>query len=240
MVTMVTRRRVALVRSVAVSFASASPVPAAPRSPVARRGVRAGAPRPSPRTQVMFEQLRASFRAMLDAARSPDDRRAVLGDMKESVVRARMGVDDLRRGVEEVRRRLEAGRSELDTLVRRRDLAAGIGDQETVQVAERFAGLQRERVAVLEQKLAAQEAELALVEREVAEMTTDLRRATDGVPLRPPGPGAAGARAVDVDPLDPDAGLRAELDALGRRQASTARETDVDARLAELKRRLGR
>jgi hypothetical protein len=46
----------------------------------------------------MFEQLRASFRAMLDAARSPDDRRAVLADMKNSVVRARMGSTTSSRG----------------------------------------------------------------------------------------------------------------------------------------------
>ncbi|MGZ8414353.1 MAG: hypothetical protein ACXWZS_13075 [Gemmatirosa sp.] len=193
----------------------------------------------------MFEQLRASFRAMLDAARSPDDRRAVLADMKDSVVRARMGVDDLRQGVQLAQRRLDEGRAELETIRRRRALAANVGDQETVDIAGRFEALQAERVSVLERKLETQQAELALVEREVAEMTTDLRRAIDGVPLRTPGepsPRAAdaAARAEVDDLLDPDAGLRDEIDALGRRQTRDSREADADARLAELKRRLGK
>ncbi|MDF1505984.1 hypothetical protein [Roseisolibacter sp. H3M3-2] len=193
----------------------------------------------------MFEQLRDSFRAMLDAARSPDDRRAVLADMKNSVVRARMGIDDLKQGVEVARRRLAEGRAELDTIRRRRAMAADIGDQETVGVADRFEALQAERVRVLEQKVAAQEAELALVEREVAEMTVDLRRAIDGVPLRAPGevsPRAAeAAAAAQVDELlDPHAPLREEIDALGRQQARATREADAEARLAALKRRLGK
>ena len=191
----------------------------------------------------MFEQLRASFRAMLDGARSPDDRRAVLADMKQSVVRARMGCDDLRRGVEAARQRLETGRGELDTIRRRRELAAGIGDAETVQVAERFEALQAERVVVLERKLAAQEAELVLVEREVAAMTADLKRALDGVPLRSstsvPGRGPDAHDPATIDPLADD-GLRDAFDALGRDAQRTARESDVDARLEALKRKLGR
>jgi hypothetical protein len=195
----------------------------------------------------MFEQLRASFRAMLDTARSPDDRRAVLADMKDSVVRARMGVDDLRQGLRLAERRLDEGRAELETIRRRRALAANVGDQETVDVADRFEALQAERVNVLERKLETQQAELALVEREVAEMTTDLRRAMDGVPLRASGspgtePGVPGASVggADIDPLDADGALRDEIDALGRRETRASREADADARLAELKRRLGK
>lgn len=195
----------------------------------------------------MFEQLRASFRAMLDAARSPDDRRAVLADMKDSVLRARLGIDDLQRGIELAQRRLDEGRAELETIRRRKTLAANVGDQETVGVAERFEALQAERVSVLERKLETQQAELALVEREVAGMTTDLRRAMDGVPLGDPSSAGApstgsgaGADATGIDPLDPDGVLREEIDALGRRQARASREADADARLAELKRRLGK
>lgn len=197
----------------------------------------------------MFEQLRASFRAMLAAARSPDDRREVLTDMKSSVVRARMGLDDLRSGIAEAERRLAAGRAELDTIRRRRVLAEQIGDAETVSVAERFETLQVERVGVLERKLETQQAELALVEREVAEMTTDLRRAMDGVPLRDvatgetPRQAAAASSAIEAgldDALDPDSTLRSQIDALGRQQTRTSREADADARLAALKRKLGK
>ena len=44
----------------------------------------------------MFEQIRESFRSMLADATAPGERRAVLGEMKETLVRARLGVDDLR------------------------------------------------------------------------------------------------------------------------------------------------
>jgi hypothetical protein len=194
----------------------------------------------------MFEQLRASFRAMLSEARSPDDRRAVLAEMKTSVVRARMGIDDLRKGVEEAGRRLEAGRGELETIRRRRQMAEQIGDAETVSVAQRFEALQVERVDVLTRKLETQQAELSLVEREVAEMTVDLRRAIDGVPLRdgPTGSTAAGSpggigTTLD-DPLDADGVLREQIDALGRQQTRSSREADAEARLAALKRKLGK
>lgn len=193
----------------------------------------------------MFEGLRETFRARLDeTGRSGDARRDVLREMRESLVHARMGVDDLRRGVDECRRRLEVAQGELATTERRRDLAAGIGDRETVDVAERFATTQRERVAVLAQKLAAQEAELALVTREVGEMTAEFQRAQAGVPLRPGTSGGAERdthTAAEVDELlRKDGALQGELDALGRAQARSARESEADVRLAELKRRMGK
>lgn len=237
---------VAHVRDAAVTFQSPLDLPLA--WPARRAGRRLGRRAPSRRPS-MFEQLRASFRAMLAAARSPDDRREVLADMKSSVVRARMGLDDLRTGIAEAERRLAAGRAELETIRRRRVMAEQIGDAETVSVAERFEALQVERVGVLERKLETQQAELALVEREVAEMTTDLRRAMDGVPLRDvttgetPREAAAAASAIESgldDMLDPDAALRGQIDALGQQQTRSAREADADARLAALKRKLGK
>ena len=225
----------------------------------ARRPGRVAARRPAPfrsppsavaavafrRRDPMFDRLRESFRAQLDAtARSADARRDVLRAMRESLVQARMGIDDLRRGVAEARRRRDEARAALATTERRRDLAAGIDDRETVQVAERFAATERERVAVLEQKLAAQEAELALVEREVGEMTADFQRAQAGVPLRPGAagaPDAAARAAAEVDELlGHDRGAEGELDALGRARTRAARESEADARLAELKRRMGK
>jgi hypothetical protein len=207
----------------------------------------------------MFEQIRASLHALLDSARSPGDRRAVLADMKETLVRARLGVEDLRKGVEESRARAAAARTELETIRRRRDLAARIGDRETVEVAERFERIQEERVAVFEQKAEAQARELALLETEVAEMGTEFRRAAAGAPgsatpggtraVGEPGaaaPGAApdaadraAAREVD-DLLDPNAELSAELRRAARDQERQAREASADERLAALKRRMGK
>lgn len=196
----------------------------------------------------MFEQLRASFRAMLDGARSPDDRREVLSDMKQSIVRARLGLDDLRQGIDVARRRVDEARGELATIRRRRALAASIADHETVEIAGRFEALQGEKVSVLERKLETQQAELTFVEHEVAEMTSDLRRAMDGVPLRDGPRPTAGAPAAGTtldgmtaaDPLGDERALGDEIDALGRRATRASREDAADARLAELKRRLGK
>jgi hypothetical protein len=203
----------------------------------------------------MFEHIRASLRALLDSAHSPADRRAVLTDMKETLVRARLGVDDVRKGVEEARARAVAARTELDTIRRRRDLAARIGDRETVEVAERFERMQAERVAVLEQKAEVQARELALLESEVAEMGAEFRRAAAGASATPT-PGAtravgdpsgalpddaerAAAREVE-DLLDPNADLSADIRRASREQAQRAREADADERLAALKRRMGK
>lgn len=192
----------------------------------------------------MFEQLRDSLKSLLEnSPTAPADRRAALTDLKAALVHARMGVDDLRAGVTSARTKLDAARAELETIQRRKALATQINDAETVQVAERFEGLQTERVDVLARKLDAQERELAFAEREVSEMSADFRRAVAGV-----GSGTAGGApdhdrdaAAEVDALlGHDAGARESLDAQRRADARTQRNADADARLAELKRRMGK
>jgi len=171
--------------------------------------------------------------------------------MKESLVLARVALDDLRKGADQTRARLAMERRELETVLRRKSLAAGIADAQTVQVAERFERQHAERVAVLERKLAAQESELALAEREVQEMTAELRAAISGAPT--PGgtvgtgatPDATGAPeddpladvAREADARDP---LREEIASLDRQQRRAANDARADALLAELKRRMGK
>jgi hypothetical protein len=183
----------------------------------------------------MFEQIRESFRHMLASASAPGDRRAVLAEMKETLVRARLGVDDLRGGVAASRAKLDGERRELETVRRRLGLAQQIGDAETVRVAERFEKHHLERVQVLEEKLAVQERELSLVEAEVAEMTAEFRSAMVGA-----GPRPAAAAQVE-DPLEDEASrLRDELDGLARSRTRSTREAEADDRLADLKRRMGK
>jgi hypothetical protein len=188
----------------------------------------------------MFENLRHSLDDLLARATKPEDRRAVLAQMKDALVHARMGVEDLRGGVEVTRARVAQERRELETVVRRKALAEQIGDAETVTVATRFERQHADRVRVQEAKLQAQEAELALAEREVAEMTTELKRAAVGVP-HVNATGAAGAGKPLDDPLeDGSAALGSELDALARAGRRARQDADADARLAELKRRMGK
>ena len=186
----------------------------------------------------MFEHFRQSLRDLMDRSTPPEERRAGLAQMKQTLVQARMGLDDLRGGLEHTRQRLAAEQRELDTVKRRKGLAAGINDQETVALAEKYEALHAERTEVLTRKLAAQESELALVEREVVEMTTALKGALSGAM---PGTPLQSSEAAELDEmLDRDARVAEEIDALGRSSRRSAREADADERLAELKRRMGK
>src|SRR5690606_37892912 len=68
-------------------------------------------------------------------------------------------------------------REQLERAERRGRLAADINDAETVRVAEEVAAKHRERVVVLEQKVAAAEAELGLRRREADEMMRQFKEA---------------------------------------------------------------
>ena len=186
----------------------------------------------------MFESFRQTLRDLMDRATPPEERRAGLARMKDTLVTARLGVDDLRRGVTVTRQRLEAERRELETMRRRKGYAQGIDDGETVALAEKYEAHHAERVVVLERKLSAQEAELAMAEREVAEMTTELKQAMLGVP-GPPSVSDAAAAEVDAA-LGDSSGIASELDAMGRARARSEREAEAEQRLADLKRRMGK
>ncbi len=190
----------------------------------------------------MFDSPATGRRELMDRATSPEDRRAGLARMKQTLVTARMGLDDLREGIATTRQRLDSERREIETVRRRKGLAAGINDAETVTLAEKYEAHHAERIAVLERKLEAQTAELAIVEREVAEMTTELRLAMAGVPL----PNSASARdteaAAEAESVLDDGGatVAEEIDAMGRARTRSDREADAERLLAELKRRMGK
>ena len=128
----------------------------------------------------MFERLRDALRAALDAATPPGNLRDLARQMREAVVDAKVAVAEIRGAVTRTDAELAAERQRLADAERRGRLAAEIQDQETVQVAERFAAKHRERAGVLERKLAAQREELALAERELTEMQGQLKTADRG------------------------------------------------------------
>ena len=182
----------------------------------------------------MFEQLKQQMRDLLDRATSPADRRTVVAMMREAIVDAKVAVREMREQLEETRRRLAAERNELETVRRRARLAEQIEDGQTLQIARDYERRHGDRVAVLERKLAAQEAELTLAEHELEEMTRELKSRAVGIPV---GGAAAevgeGSPIPPDDPLEPDSGLRSEIDRL-------AREARASEMLAELKRRMGK
>lgn len=185
----------------------------------------------------MFDEVRQAFRELLHGNVTPEGRRELIGVMKDTLVRARLAMDDLRDGVEATRKRVERERMELATIRRRKGLAQGVGDAETVTVAERFEAQHVERLGVLERKLEVQESELALVEREVSEMKEQLKAALAGV-----GSGMrAGTVDAAADPLDDGrAGLEQQLNEMKRAQHRANANADADAALEELKKRMGR
>jgi hypothetical protein len=176
----------------------------------------------------MFERLRQSLRDAMSRASSPEEGRAVLAMMRDALVQARMGVHEVRDALRESRAQLAHEQKELATVRRRRDLAAGINDSETVEVADRFEKRHAERIGVLERKIEAQESELALAERELEEMNAQYSamRAAGGATINPP-PSAG-------------EGLGAESDTLRRDMDRAAREAEAERQLSELKRKMGR
>ncbi|MBA4070872.1 MAG: hypothetical protein C0497_03410 [Gemmatimonas sp.] len=188
----------------------------------------------------MFESLKSTIADLLGGRVHPNDRRAVINDMKQALVSAKLGVEDLERGVDVTRRKLDTERQGLETVTRRKGLAAGISDAETVAIAEKYEGQHRERIAVLERKLDAQEAEAALARRDYDEMLTQLKAASAGAGRVGASPAGTARTPTDAELGLPDDGvLNAELDSLHRQRAREAKDADAAARLEELKRRMG-
>lgn len=184
----------------------------------------------------MFDSLKQAINDLRHGNVAPTDRRTAIADMKRALVSAKLGVDDLRDLAAQTQRKLQAERASLETMVRRKALAAGINDAETVAIAEKYERQHGERIAVLERKAEVQEAEAALAERELAEMMAALKSANAGV-----GSGAPPSGPTDDDlGLPDDAALHAELDGLARQRARSDADAAAEARLAELKRRMGR
>ncbi|NIM52403.1 MAG: hypothetical protein GTN62_13935 [Gemmatimonadales bacterium] len=188
----------------------------------------------------MFERLRAAINAALDAATADADPRSIASQMREAVLEAGTSVGAMRDGVERTERQLQFQRQQLADAERRGRLAAGIQDQETVEVAARFAAKHRERVEVLERKLEAQRSELVLAEREYGEMKTQLR---DFVRTRA---ATDASRRVDAAWRDLEAagGERPETDAqdevLRSRLDRAAREALAEEQLQALKKKMGK
>lgn len=191
---------------------------------------------------MVFDGIRKSFDELLARATRPEERRVVATRMKETLVQARLGLDDLREGLAKTRQRLTVEERELETVRRRKQLAEGINDRETIDVATKYEQMHTERAEVFRRKISAQEQELALAEREVGEMSAELKAVLAG------GPTASGQH-TSVPISDEELGLgdaskassvASEIDALGRQRDRADREAEAARRLDELKRKMGK
>jgi hypothetical protein len=193
----------------------------------------------------VFESLRKSLDELLSRSTPPEERREIVSRMRETLVQAKVGLQDLRDALEKSRRRLEGERRELETVQRRKKLAEQVGDAETVRIAAQYEQMHVERVEVLARKLDAQESELALAERDVTQMMTELRAAAAGIPASGER-GNAGAMKAAMDEVESDLGqgrnetLRNDIDGLARARTRADHEADAARKLEELKRRMGK
>lgn len=188
----------------------------------------------------VFKRLRDALEQALASATPPEDLYDLAGRMRTAVVEARAGLGEMRDAAEKTDRELALIRREIETAERRRELAAGISDSETVTVADAYIARHRERVVVLERKAAAQREEIALAERDVAEMMRQLEEVTkrrgtiDADRSSAEAWASLGRGGVDRPELDP------EQEALKARMDRAAREANADAKLEELKKRMGK
>jgi hypothetical protein len=185
---------------------------------------------------MVFEGFRRSFDDLLARATRPEERRLVASRMRETLVQAKAGLNDLRDGLEKARQRLKVEALELETVRRRKGLAEGIGDRQTVDIATKYEQMHAERVEILRQKVTAEEAELVLAERDVSEMSAELKAVLAGTDPRATGPAIDSPDVAEPDGSD----LRDEINSLGRARERTEREADAARRLDELKRRMGK
>jgi chromosome segregation ATPase len=196
----------------------------------------------------VFESLRKSLDDLLSRSTPPEERRQIVSRMRDTLVQAKVGLQDLRDALAQSKQRLEQERRELDTVQRRKRLAEQINDAETVRLATQYEQMHGERVAVLGRKIEAQEGELALAERDVAQMMVELRQAASGIPSA--GERSNAAMSAAMDEIESELGggagpgkngsLREEIDGLSRARTRADHEADAARRLEELKRRMGK
>ena len=211
-----------------------------------------------------FRQAVRNFKEELGRDEVPGAVDRVLVAMRTEVTGAQTRLHELEDGLARTRDEVTREAAELDTCRRRETLALQIGDAETARVAAEYAARHERRRTVLEQKAHALEQELEVRRSEVQEMLDALRNAEKERGTLSATAGRTQARESvgkseifdEMDRMveamggppggDEDAGRRSwetlgEFELAGedeppRRPPSQA---ELDARLAELKRRMG-
>ena len=216
----------------------------------------------------MFENLRNAFREAVENFNKELSRDQVPETVDRLLVGMRAEVGDAQAAIRELEMQIARAAAEAErekaegaTARRRGKMASDIGDQETSAVATEYAEKREERQRVLEQKAVAMKAELAIRIKEVDEMMAKLKEAQ----AKRDALSATTGRTAAHESLHAADDLFSELDRMAEKiGAEDARaqaaeefsdldleadpdlapppppELDVDARLEELKRRMGR
>ncbi len=216
----------------------------------------------------MFENLRNAFREAvenfnkeLSRDQVPETVDRLLVGMRSEVADAKAAIRELEIQITRATAEAEREKAEASTARRRGKMAADIGDRETAAVATEYAEKREERQRILEQKAVAMKAELAIRVKEVDDMLGKLKVVQAKRDAMTATTGRTGARetlhaaddlfseldrmAEKIGAEDARAQAAEEFARLGLEDDSDFSpppppEADVDARLEELKRRMGR
>jgi len=214
-----------------------------------------------------FREALENFNKELSRDRVPENVDKLLMGMKNEIADEKAAVAGLEAQLDKTRADLQTVREQIATARRREEMARGIEDDETVKVAAEFATRKEGHLAVLEKKEAALSEELTFRQRTVEEMLArfheakekrealsatsgrssaretlsaadDLFGELDRMAEKIEGERAAGEAAEAFGDaelgLDEKSEYHIDMDAPQQRE-----ELDVDAALAELKRRMG-
>lgn len=214
----------------------------------------------------MFENLRRAFKEAVDNFKTELNRDEVpeavdrlLRGMEQEATAAKVNLEELKSQLSRARSRAEKEAAEAETCRRREEMARGIGDEETATIAAEYAEKHMNRCRVLTEKADAIEAEIRLQEQEFSQMLVQIKEARKNRDTLAAQAGRAQARDSITGAND----LFSELDRMadkisGEKAAGEAAESmfddteefdeelsrsrraeALDARLEELKRRMG-
>ena len=218
--------------------------------------------------ETMFDNLRDAFREAIDNFRHelsrdevPETVDRLLVGMRDEVADAKVRIRELEDQITRAKAEAEKEKAHAATALRRGKMAGEIGDAETAELAAQYVLKHEERHAVLEQKLEALTQELAHRTKEVDDMMVKFKEAKAKRDSLAATLGRSDARGSisaaddlfsELDRMaekigDEDARAKAaesfdDLDLSGGSDYDPppAEEIDFDARLRELKRRMGK
>jgi phage shock protein A len=212
----------------------------------------------------LFSRTWDAFTAELGRREPEDDVAGLLGAMRREMVDARAALPTYEEAARAAEAELLRERRALDDAVRRGGLAEKISDAETVRIAAEYAERHRKRVAVLEEKVRAARAEQQMRAQEVDDMMrrykeadanrfgllNEIKRARSQQRIDGFSGGDPAFADYDraVEKMESEIAYGDALDELNGLDptppppppSQTSIHDDVEARLQELKRRMGR
>lgn len=209
-----------------------------------------------------FKEAVHNFRTELNRDQVPEAADRLLRAMEDELVRVRTEVKELEEQLARVQEQAAREDEEVQTCLRREEMARQIGDDETAKIARNYARRHLRMKEVLTEKAGVLAREVEVRSAEVREMFRSLKEAR----VQRESLLASSSRREARETLQGADGLFAEMDRMsekinemdrrnqafqdlaetgefssrsGAAEAAASSDGDVDSRLAELKRRMG-